>query len=124
MRHEGLSPLRTPSPQQSGSFEPHDGRIARSWRLLGRCWGLLSARPRLLIMPALSAACLTVAALAIFLPVLWWARGLPDKVAVVIATTASLLPITLISTTANVAFLAMVDAHVRGDEPRVREGLR
>jgi Family of unknown function (DUF6159) len=101
-----------------------EGRIARSWRLIGRSWDLLSARPRLLVMPAVSAVAITIAALVIFLPVLWWTRHLPSKVSVVIASAAAGLPFTIISTTTNVAFLAMVDAHLGGEEPRVRQGLR
>jgi hypothetical protein len=92
--------------------------------LLGLSWDLLSERPKLLVLPAVGALATTIAALVIFLPILWWTRALPAKVSVVIATTAAALPFTVISTTSNVAFLAMVDAHIRGDDPTVRDGLR
>lgn len=121
MRHDALP---VPSPPERPHREAGEGRIARSWRLLGRCWELLSRRPRLLVLPAVGALSITIAALIIFLPILWWTRELPYKISVVIATAAAALPFTLISTVTNVAFLAMVDAHLRGKDPRVRDGLR
>jgi Family of unknown function (DUF6159) len=105
-------------------LDPDEGRISRSWRLIGRCWDVLTERPRLLVMPAVSALATAIAAVAILVPMLWWTRGLPAKVSVVIATAVAALPFTLISTTTNVALLAMAEAHFAGREPRVRDGLR
>jgi hypothetical protein len=100
------------------------GRISKGFRTLGTSWDLLKRRPVLLVLPAISAAAVTIAAYAIFVPVLYLDHDLlPGKLAVVAAGAAVALPFTLITTFCNVGFVTMVQAHFAGEEPSVRDGL-
>lgn len=101
-----------------------EGRIGRGWRLLEQSWSLLSERPRLFVLPLVSAALTTLAALAIFVPVALLASDeLSYKVALLIAGAASAVPFIFISTYLNVAFLGMAQDHIEGREPSVGRGL-
>jgi hypothetical protein len=105
-------------------FDRTEGRMSRGWRLVDASWSYLRHRPRMLALPVLSAAAMTLAALIIFLPVLALTRDAPEKVSLFLATTAAALPFTFITTFFNVGFLSMVLADERGEEPTVRDGLR
>jgi hypothetical protein len=125
MRPDALVRDREPPSTGYGGLGSGDGegRIAGGLHVLGRCWEILRARPRLMVLPALSALATTLAALAVFLPARSWTHGLPDRVSLGIACAIAALPFTLIATTANVAFLALVEADRRGEPVRVRDGL-
>src|SRR4051812_41638663 len=97
-----------PSPETAS-----EGRIARSWRLINASWRFLRQRPGMVVLPALGAVCTSVATAAIFLPVLYATQDLHGKLPVLIASAASALPVTILGTYFNVAFLLAVDGHLR-----------
>jgi hypothetical protein len=101
------------------------GRIARGSELLDAAWAFLRAHPRLTVIPGMSAAVTTVAALLLFAPVFVWAdqEGLTPKLALLVATIATILPFTFVSTFFNVAFLSMVLDVRAGRPPSVRRSL-
>jgi hypothetical protein len=101
-----------------------EGRFDRSLRLLEVAWGYLWKRPRLLALPAIGTLCLIVAAAAIYLPFFALIPDWDAKVETALATALLSVPLTFITTTFNVAFLAMVLAYERGEEPSVGYGLR
>jgi hypothetical protein len=98
--------------------------MSRGFRLLGQAWALLRECPRLFVFPAISAVLITLATLALFVPVAVLTHDeLSWKVAVLLASTATALPFIFISTFLNVAFLGMAHDHIEGREPSVRRGL-
>jgi hypothetical protein len=107
-----------------GAAEVEGGRIRRGLWLLGRSWEFLTERPRLIVLPALAALTSVLALLAIELPVLYLVRDQYFSIAFVIAAAAVSLPITFITVFFNVGFLKMVEAHLRGEQPTVSDGLR
>jgi MFS family permease len=119
---ESAERLRT---RQRYSEKPlADGRMARGWRLVDDSWSYLRRRPRLLVLPALSALALSIATLALFVPTLYLTRDLSMKLSYFIAGAVCAGPFIFISTFFNVGFLSMVMAEERGEQPRVRDGLR
>src|SRR5215210_3822422 len=76
------------------------GRIARGSEVLDAAWAFLRAHPRLMVIPGIAAAVTTVAALLLFAPVFVWAdqEGLTPKLALLVATIATILPFTFVST--------------------------
>ena len=100
------------------------GRVARSWHLLGVSWSFLRGRPALFAFPALSALLVTIAAVTIFTPVLYATAGDSPKIGMLIAAAATAIPATLATTFCNVAFVVMVQAHLRGESSTFRDGLR
>jgi hypothetical protein len=109
-------PIRTPPAKNEG------GRMARGLAALGEAWDFLRERPRLMVIPLLSAASIAVAALLIFAPILLLTGDLPFKVSIFIATAATALPFTFAGTFFNVAFLCMANDHMNGRDPSLREG--
>ncbi len=107
-----------------GDDDFQGGRIARGMRLTRKSWELLADRRDLWLLPAISAVALTIAAIAIFIPVLYGTRHEGMRVSMLAATGASILPFTLISTFFNVAFLHVVNEHLEGREAPVRAGVR
>jgi hypothetical protein len=111
--------------QRSGWGEGGDGgRISRGFDMLGRSWDYLSEYPRLVALPAIAAAATALAALLIFVPVLFLTDGWDGRLSMAAASTAAALPFTFISTFFNVGFLGMVASYRRGERPTVRDGLR
>lgn len=100
------------------------GRISRGFRLLGQSWRHLREEPRLLVLPAISAVALTIAIVSIFVPVLWLTEDWSMGWTMFVGGLAIAMPWIFISTFLNVAFLAMVQARLRGETPEVRAGLR
>lgn len=100
------------------------GRIASGWHLLGVSWNFLRARPSLFAFPALSALLVAIAALAIFTPVLYVTHASSSKLDLLIAVAATAIPATIATTFCNVAFIVMVQAHLRGESPTFQDGLR
>jgi hypothetical protein len=117
-RSEELAPL-------GGTDEMEDGgRIRRGLRLVGRSWSFLTERPRLIVLPALAALTSVLALLAIELPVLYLVRDQYFSIAIAVGAAAMALSTTFVTVFFNVGFLKMVDAHLRGEEPTVSDGLR
>lgn len=116
-------PLAARSSGGGPIFDDGEGRIARSFRLLGQSWEFLRERPRLMIIPVISAVATTIGALVIFAPILVLTHEASFKVSFFIATAVTLFPFTFVATYLNVAFLGMVQDHMHGREPTVRSGL-
>jgi hypothetical protein len=91
--------------------------------MLGRSWDYLSEYPRLVALPAIAAAATAVAALLIFVPVLFLTDDWDGRLSMATASSAAALPFTFISTFFNVGFLGMVASYRRGERPTVRDGL-
>jgi hypothetical protein len=108
-----------------GAERLDEGRIARGFRLLGESWRYLRARPRLLVLPGMSAVLLAAAAVAIGVPtaVLSDRLDLPTQLVIFLVGSVVTFPLTVIATFLNVAFLLMVADDQAGREPSVREGL-
>jgi hypothetical protein len=108
-----------------GADRLHEGRIARGFRLLGESWRYLRARPRLLVLPGMSAVMLAAAAAAIGIltAVLADRLDMPTQLAIFLVVSVVTFPLTAIATFLNVAFLLMVADDQAGREPSVREGL-
>src|SRR4051812_12888643 len=99
-RHAETAPV---DPSWSGR-----GRMSRGWELVDDSWAFLRRRPRLLVLPAISAVATGLAALVLFVPTLYLTRDLSAKVSFFIAGAVCAAPFAFISTFFNVAFLAMV----------------
>jgi hypothetical protein len=85
---------------------------------------MLRECPRLFVFPAISAVLITLAALALFVPVAILTHDeVSWKVAVFLGSAATAVPFIFISTFLNVAFLGMANDHIEGREPSVRRGL-
>jgi hypothetical protein len=106
-------------------YGPPDGRMARGLYLLRRSWGFLRDRPRLLVLPFVSAALVTAAVLLIAVPTLIFVRGRGDDawIALALLTAVAAVPVTALATFFNVAFLSMVVDATNGIEPSVDRGL-
>jgi hypothetical protein len=100
-----------------------EGRIARGWRLLGQSWDFLRERPRLMVLPLISAIIgLTIYA-AIGLPVYEALGGVDDRARIFLAFAAATWPASFVATFFGVAFLAMVMDDLEGHTPRIAAGL-
>lgn len=98
-----------------------EGRIRRGFRLLGQSVRFARTRPRMLVLPLVSALCLSASCALLGLAAL--ALGDGSQWAFAIAFVAGAFPLTVISTFFNVAFLAMAADVADGFEPTVRGGL-
>ncbi len=108
-----------------GSFEPPgEGRVVRGFRLLGTSWRYLREEPRLLVLPAVSAAAAAAGALLVGVPVVSAVGHRGFGLWLALAVVMVLAAFTFVSTFLNVAFLSMVQAHLAGRTPRARDGLR
>jgi hypothetical protein len=101
-----------------------EGRIARGMRLTRKAWDLLSDRRDLWLLPLMSAVAVTIAVAAVFVPVMDGTRDESARVSVFVATAAATLPLTLVTTFFNVAFLHVVNEHLDGREVPLLAGLR
>ena len=116
--------VNTPPPAGHEPPGPDAGRVTRGWYLLGVSWRFLRYRPSLLAFPGLAAGLLTVAALAIFVPIAASSEGASWEHDLIVAGLVIAVPSTLISVFCNVAFVAMVQSVLRGESPTFRDGLR
>jgi hypothetical protein len=101
---------------------PGEGRIGRGFRLLRESFAFLRERPRMLVLPALSALLTAFATVLLTAVALKVDDGSGLGLGVVVALGS--FPITAISTFFNVAFLAMAADAADGFEPTVAGGLR
>src|SRR4051794_25371888 len=90
-------------------WERQEGRFERGLRLTGKSWELVRQNPRLALLPGVAAIAVTVAGVVLFDPALYALRHQGGKLPIAIALGALMLPMTLISTYFNVAFLAAVN---------------
>jgi membrane-anchored glycerophosphoryl diester phosphodiesterase (GDPDase) len=93
-------------------------------RLTRKAWDLLADRRDLWLLPLISAVAVTIAVAAVFVPVMDGTRDESARVSIFVATAAATLPLTLVSTFFNVAFLHVVNEHLDGREVPLRAGLR
>jgi hypothetical protein len=93
-------------------------------RLTRKAWELVGDRRDLWLLPLMSAVALTIAVAAVFVPVLYETSDQSARVSIFAATAAATLPLTLVTTFFNVAFLHVVNEHLDGREVPLRAGLR
>jgi hypothetical protein len=107
---------------------PPRGRFAKGWHLIGLAWReLLSGNRTLLVLPALSALAVAVTAAAIWVPIVYLDATSDHphlRLAILVATALTAIPSTFVTVFCNVGFLAMVQQHLRGEQPSVRGGVR
>lgn len=97
--------------------------MARSIRIVGESWRYLRKRPRLLVLPLVSALA-AIGAMLIFLPVRGALHGVSERPRDLVAGAVMALPLTFVTVFCNVGFLTMVRADQRGERPTLATGLR
>jgi hypothetical protein len=104
-----------PPAEANPAVEPAPrGRIRRGIWLTRKAWTLLSGRRGLWTLPIWSAVTLALAAILLFVPLAVLVHGRPHGAVIAAAVAVASFLLTAISTFFNVAFLAMVEAHVEG----------
>ena len=98
-----------------------EGKMARGWRLTRESWSIVSLRPGLLVIPAVSAVATAIAAVALLGPWSLDAIGHHSRERMAVDAAICAFPFTLISTFCNVAFAALAAAAVDGRPMTVRQ---
>jgi hypothetical protein len=99
-------------------------RLDTSLRLIATAWRHLRGHPRVLAMPALGSLVLALVAVATYLALFALVPGWDPRITIAVATLVTTVPLMLVTTATNAAFLAMVTAAERGEQPTIRDGLR
>src|SRR4051794_8584238 len=113
--------------ESRAAYQPWDvdeNRFERGLRLTRKSWDLLRQNPRLALLPGAAAIAVTIAGVLLFDPALYVLRHEGGKLPIALALAALMLPMTLVTTYFNVAFVVAINDQLEGREVSVRRGLR